>query len=186
MAKKRDFHYVVPMPLEQTMNRLRQITDLGIQLDITEVDADTVAYRARRMKPRRDGTLKVVDETGGQMRRVEEGHTQVDPVVRSVANWQLLLFYGAIILLGLLLAGGIAFALEGIDTGFGQRALAVLIVYGVLFVVLQPQRFVFGSARDARFGDFIHDVLKGPYADPKSLYEQYFSEARYWETRTSQ
>ena len=52
--------------------------------------------------------------------------------------------------------------------------------------MLQPQRFVFGSARDSRFDDFIHDVLKGPYADPQNLYEQYFTEARYWETRGSQ
>lgn len=185
MAKKRDFHYIVPMSLERTVTRLNQITELGIRLEVSQINPDTITYVARRVKPRRNGKLRVVDEDTGQMHRLDDEHTRVEPVVRALAYWKIIPVYIVFIALGLVIVTGVSLATESLVAGFWRRALAFTIIYAIAFLVLQPQRLFLGRVRDERFSEFIHDVLKGPYADPENLYEQYFNEARYWETQDS-
>jgi hypothetical protein len=185
MAKQRDVSYTVPMALERAVTRLDEITSLGIALDITQIDSDHYVFHAQRLQPGRGGKPRVVETVSGQIRRSEDDLTRVEPIVRKTSAMKLILFYGGAILLGLILAIGIGFGVEGLTTQLVRPALAVLVVYVALFLLIQPQRLV-GSANDERFAEFVHDVLSGPYADPANLYEQYFPRGRYWETHSLQ
>ena len=184
MAKTGGSQYLVPMPIERTLNRLNEVTALGIVLDLTQIDEDTYHYRVERLEQGRGHKPRAVDVVSGYIMRQEDNRTtQVAPAVKEVGLWKLVLFYAIFIVLGLAVAVVGSQLTEQFAAGFLRRALAIFLIYGVLFLMLQPQRLVLGSAGDARFNEFIHDVLSGPYADPASLYEQYFPEGRYWEKR---
>lgn len=185
MAKQRDVTYIVPMPLERAINRLDEITGLGIVLEMTQIDHDTYTYNAQRLQAGRGGKPRVAGTVSGQLRRTDDDLTQVEPTMRETSTGRLIVFYGVAVILGMGLALGIGAAVEGLSMNLLRPALAVLVVYVALFLLVQPQRLV-GSEGDDRFDEFIQDVLSGPYADPANLYEQYFPRGRYWETHSLQ
>ena len=181
MAKGRP--YVVPMTLDETRNRLQQITSYGMRVDITCDNDHTCRFVVRRIQVGRRGRERTLDTAYGQMSRSEDNHTQVEPQVKVVAVWRLVLVYALLIILGIALSVGIALATESLGSTFSRRLLALLFIYILAFLVLQPQNLFLGNANDDRLNAFINSVLSGPYADVGNLYVQYFNETRYWETR---
>ena len=182
MAKKRrDDHYIVPMPPERALERLRELASLGIHLESQGLDANQYEFRVQRLQPGRSGQPRVVDQVQGKLSRWEDDLTRVDPQLKDVALWKISLFYLVCLIFGLLLAALLAAATEGLVADFPRRSAIFFILYGVLFFLIQPQRLVFSGSADARLSEFVHGVLNGPYADPKNLYEHYFPGQPYWQ-----
>ncbi len=177
MAKPGENFYLVPMSLEQAQARLDKVSALGMRLALTPLEDEAFSYQVQRLSP----SGRALDEAGGNIRRWDSDTTQVEPQVAEVKLWKVLLFYLFCLLLGVVLALLIATAIGGLRSRTILRvALAVLVVYGGLFWLLQPQRWIFRT-RDSRLSDFIKAILSGPYADPAHLYEHYFPGQPYWQ-----
>ena len=177
MAKRRENYYLVPMSLAQAQAHLDKVSALGMQLMLTPQEDEGFSYQVRRLSP----TGRTLDESRGQIQRWDDDTSRVDPQDAEVKVWKLVGFYLFCLLLGLVLALLIATAIDGLRSRWILRImLAVLVVYGGLFWLLQPQRLIFRT-RDSRLDDFVKAILSGPYADPAHLYEHYFPGQPYWQ-----